>query len=244
MMMPVAELGLVIIVFFTSCLAGVIGLGGGVLLITLMPGLVPTAAIIPLHACTQLASNLSRASFGWRDIDWSIIPAFTLGAIAGTWLGGEIYQGLELRWLPVVIGVIILVFTWLPLPVVHGGGQLGLALLGFFQTGLGMLAGATGPLGAAVLSQRSQQRDWLVVNTAVYMTINHSVRMLAFVAIGFSFAPWWPLLLGMVGAGILGSWAGTRLRRFVPQRDFQGWFRCLVSLLALRMIALPFFTSG
>jgi uncharacterized membrane protein YfcA len=242
--MPASELALVFIVFFTSSLTAVVGLGGGVLLITLMPGLVPAAAIIPLHACTQLASNVSRAAFGWRNIDWTIIPAFTLGAIAGTWVGGEIYQGLNLHWLPAVIGLIILVVTWLPLPVLHSSGQLALALVGFLQTGLGMLAGATGPLGAAVLVRRNQQRDWLVVNTAVYMTLNHCIRMLAFVAIGFSFAPWWPLLAGMVGAGILGSWLGTRLRRFVPEGNFHGWFRWLVSLLALRMIALPFFTPG
>jgi uncharacterized membrane protein YfcA len=47
----------------------------------------------------------------------------------------------------------------------------------------------------------------------------------------------------MVAAGILGSWVGTRLRHRVPQRDFQRWFRILVTLLAARMIALPFLTG-
>jgi uncharacterized protein len=242
--MPLAELALVPIVFFTSCLAAVIGMGGGVLLITLMPGLVPPAAIIPLHACTQLASNVSRAGFGWRSIDWSIVPAFAAGAIAGTWLGGGLYQSLDLHWLPALIGVIILVFTWVPLPLLRGDGQLTLALLGFYQTGLGMLVGATGPLGAAVLLQRNQQRDWLVVNTAVYMTLNHTLRVLAFMALGFSFAPWWELVTAMVVAGIAGSWVGTRLRGYVPQRDFHQWFRLLVTVLAARMIAIPFFAAS
>jgi uncharacterized membrane protein YfcA len=237
----VTELALVPIVFLTSCLTAVIGMGGGVLLLTLMPGLVPPVAILPLHAVTQLASNVSRAGFGWRSIDPAIIPAFTIGALAGGWLGAEIYQVLEMRWLPVFIGVFILVFTWLPLPLVRGGGQLALAVLGFFQTGLGMLAGATGPLGAAVLLKRNTERDWLVVNTAVYMTLNHGLRVFAYFAIGFSYAPWWPLLTAMVVAGIVGSWAGTRLRVWVPQRDFHKWFRVLVSLLAVRMIALSLY---
>jgi uncharacterized membrane protein YfcA len=131
-----------------------------------------------------------------------------------------------------------LLFTWVPLPALRGGGQFSLALLGFYQTGLGMLAGATGPLGAAVLLQRNKQRDWLVVNTAVYMTLNHLLRVIAFTAIGFSLAPWWQLVLGMILAGIAGSWVGTRLRPLVPQVNFQRWFRVLVSLLAARMIAL------
>ncbi|MCB1705404.1 MAG: sulfite exporter TauE/SafE family protein [Halioglobus sp.] len=233
------EILLIPIAFATSCLAGVMGMGGGILLIALMPGLVPTPAILPLHAATQLASNASRAGFGWRHIDAGIIPAFIVGAIGGAWLGAEIYQRLDTHWLPAVIGLLILLFTWLPLPVVRGGGQLSLVLLGFYQTGLGMLAGATGPVGAAVLMRRNTARDWLVVNTAVYMTLNHIVRVAAFAAIGFSFAAWWSLLAGMIAAGILGSWVGTRLRRLLPQRNFHRLFRWMVTLLALRLIATP-----
>lgn len=224
--------------FLTSCLAGVMGMGGGILLIAVMPGLVPAAAILPLHAATQLASNLSRAAFGWRHLDWRIVPAFALGAAAGAWLGAGVYQSLDLRWLPAVIGLLILLITWAPLPQAAGGGQLGLFGLGFYQTGLGMLAGATGPLGAAVLLQRHSGRDWLVVNTAMYMSVNHVMRLFAFVAIGFSFAAWWALVAGLVAAVVCGSWVGTRLRYRMPELNFLRWFRWLVTLLALRMVAM------
>lgn len=237
------ELLLIPVAFFTSCLTGVIGMGGGVLLIALMPGLIPTAAIIPLHAVVQLASNVSRGAFGWRHIDWTLVPAILVGSIAGAILGGGIYVNLELRWLPAIIGLLIIVLTWVPLPTPKGSGQFSLLLLGFYQTGLGMLAGATGPLGAAVLARHNIQRDWLVVNTAVYMSINHVIKALAFALIGFSFGPWWWLILGMVAASVMGSWVGTRLRPLVPQLDFQRWFKLLVTLLAARMIALSFLNS-
>lgn len=232
---------LVPIAFFTSCLAAVMGMGGGILLIAVMPGLVPANVILPLHAVTQLASNVSRAAFGWRDIDPGIIPAILCGAVAGAWLGAEVYQSLDSYWLPACIGLLILLFTWIPLPSVPGGGQLSLALLGFYQTGLGMVAGATGPVGAAVLLRRNNERDWLVVNTAVYMTLNHILRLVAFLMLGFSFAAWWQLAVWMIAAGICGSWVGTRLRHLVPQRNFQRWFRWLVTLLALRLIAMPLY---
>lgn len=238
-----SEWVLVPIVFLTSTLAAVMGMGGGILLIATMPGLVPPAVIFPLHAVTQLASNFSRAAFGWRDVDPGLIPAVLIGAVGGAWLGSEVYQSLDMQWLPAVIGVLILVFTWVPLPKVPGGGQLSLALLGFYQTGLGMVAGATGPVGAAVLLRRNTDRDWLVVNTAVYMTLNHTLRLVVFVAIGFSFALWWKLALAMIVAGVLGSWFGTRLRAIMPQRNFQRIFRWMVTLLALRMITLPLFFS-
>jgi uncharacterized membrane protein YfcA len=235
----VTALVLVPIVFFTSCLAAVMGMGGGILLIAAMPGIVPSPVILPLHALTQLASNVSRAAFGWRDIDAGIIPAILLGAVAGAWLGAEVYRSLDMHWLPAVIGLLILLFTWLPLPAVRGGGQLSLLLLGFYQTGLGMVAGATGPVGAAVLLRRNNHRDWLVVNTAVYMALNHAMRLAAFLALGFSLAAWWQLAAAMIAAGICGSWVGTRLRHLVPQRNFQRLFRWMVTVLALRMIAIP-----
>lgn len=233
------EFALVPIAFLTSVLAGVMGMGGGVLLIAAMPGLVPAAAIFPLHAATQLASNVSRAAFGWQQIQLQFVPALLAGALLGAWLGGEVYASLDLFWLPAIVGVLILLLTWVPLPQVRHAGAPGLLLLGFYQTGLGMVAGATGPLGAAVMLQHSQDRDWLVVNTAVYMSISHTVRVAAFVLLGFSFGPWWPLLLALVVAVTAGSWVGTRLRARVPAADFRRWFRLLVTLLALRMIAMP-----
>ncbi|MDX1734301.1 MAG: TSUP family transporter [Halioglobus sp.] len=238
-----SELYLIPIAFLTSSLAGIMGMGGGILLITLMPGLVPTAAILPIHAATQLASNVSRVAFGWREIDPGIIPAFTVGAIAGVWLGAGVYQSLDLRWVPALIGALILLLTWVPLPKLSGSGPVALAFLGFYQTGLGMLAGATGPLGSAVLLRHHKARDWLVVNTALYMSLSHALRVLAFAAIGFSFAPWWQLVLAMIVASVAGSWVVTRLRTRVAQVNFERLFRLLVTVLALRMIALPFLAA-
>ena len=239
-----SEFLLLPIAFVTSCIAAVVGLGGGMLLIAAMPGLVPASAIIPLHAVTQLASNGSRAMFVWRSVDPSIIPPFLLGAVSGAWAGGALYAQLDLAWLPSVIGVLLLCLTWLPVPQVRGAGQWPLVLLGFYQTGLGMLAGATGPLGAAVLSRRNCQRDWLVGNGAVYMSLNHGARMAAFAFAGFNFGSWMPLLAGMISAGIAGSWLGTRLRRRLPQANFRRCFKVLMTLLALRMVAWPWITDS
>ena len=38
---------------------------------------------------------------------------------------------------------------------------------------------------------------------------------------------------------ILAAGLGTRLRQFIPEGDFQFWFKLMVSVLALRMILMP-----
>ena len=230
------EFWLVPLALVTSTVAGVFGMGGGVPLIAVMPGLVPAAAIIPLHAATQLASNGSRALFAWRHIDLAMIPPFLLGGALGVLTGGWIYAQIDLGWLPAIIGIAILILTWFPLPKLAGDGRWALALLGFYQTGVGMIAGATGPLGAAVLARRNSRKDWLVVNTAVYMSVNHLLRSIAFLVMGFAFIDYAWLLAGMVAGVVTGSWLGTRLRALVPEINFQFWFRWLVTLLAVRMI--------
>ena len=110
------EYWLIPIALLTSTVPAVFGMGGGVLLITLMPGLVPPAAIIPLHAATQLASNGSRAAFGWRHIDPGLLPPFIVGGVAGAVAGAALFSRIDLSWLPALIGAVILVITWLPLP--------------------------------------------------------------------------------------------------------------------------------
>lgn len=232
------EFWLLPLAFLTSTIAAVFGMGGGIPLIAVMPGLVPTAAIIPLHAATQLASNGSRALFGWRHVDFSLLGPFLLGGVLGAAAGGLVFARLDLHWLPAIIGVVILLLTWCPVPALRGQGNWPLALLGFYQTGIGMIVGASGPLGAALLAQRNTGKDWLVVNTAVYMSANHLLRMLAFGLMGFVFLEFAWLLAGLVVAVTAGSWVGSWLRRFVPEGDFRFWFRLLISVLALRMIAL------
>jgi uncharacterized membrane protein YfcA len=236
--LTLTEYWLIPVAFLTSTLAAVFGMGGGVPLITLMPGLVPVAAVIPLHAVTQLASNASRASFGWRHIELSLILPFLVGAVAGAATGGQVFLSLNLDWLPAIMGVVILLITWVPLPQVQGAGSWPIVFLGFYQTGIGMLIGATGPLGAALLLRRSQQRDWLVVNSAVYMGISHLLKLAAFALMGFSFGDYLLLLAGMIAAVVAGSWVGTRLRSRVPEINFVFWFRLIVSALALRMILM------
>ncbi|MDO4223348.1 MAG: sulfite exporter TauE/SafE family protein, partial [Acinetobacter sp.] len=93
--------------FLTSAMTAITGLGGGMLLIGLMPLFVPAAAIIPVHAVTQLVSNGSRAWFGRKYIQTEHLAAFIFGSLLGMGLFGTFIQWLELQWIPFFIGLYI-----------------------------------------------------------------------------------------------------------------------------------------
>ncbi|MDG1013309.1 MAG: hypothetical protein P8N99_10855 [Luminiphilus sp.] len=101
-----------------------------------------------------------------------------------------------------------------------------------------MVAGATGPLGAAVLNRINTKREWIVVNTGVYMTINHGLRTVAVALLGFAFNAWWLTITVMSVGVIAGAGLGTRLRQYVPQKNFEALFKWIVTALALRMVVM------
>ncbi len=59
---------LVFAAFLSSSLTAVLGLGGGMLLISLMSVFLPPGAVVPVHGVVQLASNASRGALAPREV--------------------------------------------------------------------------------------------------------------------------------------------------------------------------------
>ena len=105
---------LIAVSFCTSALTAVIGLGGGILLISVMTGLLPAAAVVPVHGVVQLASNASRASFGLRHVEWRVCGPFIVGAVVGAAIGSRFVMALPSAYLPLIIGCFVLISVWIP----------------------------------------------------------------------------------------------------------------------------------
>lgn len=227
---------LILIAFFTSSLTAIFGLGGGMILIAVMPFFLPVPAIIPMHAATQLVSNGSRALFAWREIAWQYTLSFLIGSILGGVLAAKLSSFFNLDYLPLLIAAFILFNAW--------GGNINFKTnpkgefltIGFIQTGLGMLVGATGPLGQSTLVRKGLKRDAIVSTSAVFMVISHALKLLMFGFLGFSLRDYWQLTLGLMIATTLGSWLGTKIRHHVPETNFQLILKWLLTVLALQII--------
>ena len=106
------ELILALVTFLTSTITAVVGIGGGMMLIAIMPLFLPLNALIPVHGLTQISSNLSRAVFGYKDVQYEVIPKFLIGSFLGIGIFAGILNLISLEYVPLFIGAYILLSLW------------------------------------------------------------------------------------------------------------------------------------
>ena len=230
------EILLILIAFGTSTLTAITGIGGGMMLIAIMPGFVPAPAIVPLHGVVQLFSNSSRALFGLRYLRWEFVLAFISGSLIGGLFAAGITREINLEYTPLIIAAYILFTVWGPGLKFKKPLKGEFVLIGAAQTGLSMMVGATGPMGQAALLRKGLQRDALVVTAALMMTFTHLIKVALFALLGFPFVSYWQIIIGMSAAVILGALLGTHVRYKIPETLFRKILKWALTVLALRMV--------
>lgn len=228
-------LALIGLSFVTSIITATFSLGGGILMVAVLALVFPPAVVVPLHGCVQLGSNAGRALLQRAHIQWHMIVWISLGAIIGTIVGGQFAYLLPEQFLTLAIGLFILVSIWLPQPKIITDSRFVQAAGGAIISALGMVVGPTGPLIATFVRGLPDRRQ-LVATHAMLMTIQNLFKVLTFVALGFAFGAYLPLIALMVIAGFAGTAVGSRLLLHVPERVFRTGFKIVVTIVALDLI--------
>ena len=230
------ELFLGIVTFFTSTIAAIVGLGGGMMLITILPSFLPINALIPVHGLTQMTSNLSRAVFGYKDVQYEVIPKFLLGSFLGIGIFASILNFISLEYVPLFIGVYILLSLWSEKFNERIKRYESYFLAGFFQTGLSIVVGATGPLTMTLLLKDYKNKDEVVATSAALMSLSHILKVFVFMYFGFVFFDYIGIIIAMVIGAIAGSWVGTKLRNIIDGKKFTIILKVLLTTLAIKVI--------
>jgi len=228
-------IGLITLSFFTSAITAAFSLGGGMLLLSVMVIVLPVSALVPVHGLVQFGSNLGRTVVQRRHIDWSSAVWMCLGAIPGAIVGGQFVVILPESVFALTIGVFILVVTWIRLPRQNAHSPYVLTGAGAGIGAIGMIISATGPLTALFLSQRPDRRIIVATNAAI-MSVQHLSKIAVYMSLGFLIAPWLPFVLMMIGAGLLGTFAGSHLLERLPEQVFRLGLKLLLSVIALDLI--------
>ena len=223
-------------------ISAVIGMAGGVTLLSGMLMVIPPATAVPIHGVVQLASNSTRLLVFFKHVRWRIVGWFGVFAAPGAALGATVVRVTPGAWLTLAIGIFILVATHLPTPNRPRGGDIKRAWIfgpvGFAAGFLGMLVGATGPLIAPFFLRENVLKEELIATKAFCQAFVHLWKLPAFMAIGFDYGEHLGALALLVTMVIVGTLLGKRLLNRVSERAFMVLIKAALTLIALKLVAV------
>jgi len=248
---------------FSGLLAGLLGLGGGVVIV---PSLIlvfgrlgfspewiahlavgtSLATIISIGGASTLAHQ-RRGAVRW-ELVWRLAPGIVLGAWAGAAIAGLLPQ----EWLQRLFGVFLIyvgVRMLLPRAEIHGAsapGPLGLTLMG---AGIGTLSAIVG-IGGGTLTVPYLARIGLTMRQAVASSSACGIPIAVAGAIGFMVTGWgkeglpemstgfvyWPAAIGILVTSMPMAPMGARLAHSLPLPVLTRIFGVLLLLVALRLL--------
>lgn len=226
--------------FLTSLVAGVAGLGGGLLLIAVLPSFLSVNALIPIHGLSQLSSNLSRAYFGYKDIRYKIVPEFLIGSLVGVGAFALILSAISTKYIPLFIGTYILLSIYSQRFNDKIRKYENYYVIGFFQSGLSVVVGTTGPLAMTKLLNDFREKDTVVATSAILMGITHLLKIAVFIYFGFAFLDYLGVIIAMIVGTVLGSYAGTKIRDKINGERLITILKILLTIMAVKSIITVF----
>jgi uncharacterized protein len=232
---PLMAFGLAIASLIASALTATFSLGGGILMLSVLTLIFPAAVVVPVHGAVQLGSNAGRAFLQRIYVQWHLVLWISLGAILGTLVGGRFASLMPENVFKFIIGIFILFMIWVPRPDVQTRGPVMSFVGGAVISFTGMIVGVTGPLVLTFIRAIGDRRA-LVATHAALMTFQNTAKIVAFVAYGFAFAEFLPLILAMVATGFIGTAIGTRLLHRLPETAFRYGFKIVITLMALDLL--------
>jgi uncharacterized membrane protein YfcA len=223
-------------VFATSILSGVLGMAGGMILMAVLVSTVAVASAMMIHGAVQATANGSRAWFLRNSIQWHILPPYLFGAAIA--LAG--FAALTLVPDANLILVVVGSFPFLARLVPHLRGldvtrPLVAVSCGGVVTSAQLLAGVSGPLLDVFYLNAQLNRYQIIASKALTQTIGHLLKLIYYgliIGVVEDIAATFYLLAMAIAV------AGTRLGTRLLDRVDDVRFRSISSYVILAIAAL------
>jgi uncharacterized membrane protein YfcA len=226
----------------TATLSAIIGMAGGITLLSVMLLFFEPLVAIPLHGVIQLVSNSSRSIIQRRHIDWGILWRFSALLVPMGFFGLRLAESLPPTVARTLIGAFVLLATWRPTWLLIGSHpersdtHRRFVVLGAVVGFVNFTIGAAGPLIAPFFLQIGLTRQALVGTKAACQTVGHLVKIVIFGVAGFAFASYAIELALLSLCVIAGTWIGSRLLESVSEAGFTRLYKAVLTLIAIRLI--------
>ena len=221
----------------TSIISAVLGMAGGIVLLSIMTIFLPIHTLVPIHGIVQLVSNSSRCLSLRKHVDTKILFPFLTGLPFGVLCSYFLLKtSPDPRIFLVAISVAI-IFAVLrgksrPLTIPHKG----FVLVGFASGFLSLLIGATGPFLAMFFLRKDLTKEQVIATKASTQLFTHLLKIPAFLALSFNYGAWAPEIVIMCVGVIIGTQLGVASLKKLNNKWFWILFRTALLFAACRLL--------
>ena len=229
---------LIISATVTSVISAVAGMGGGVVLLSIMTFFLGIEVIVPIHGIVQLASNSTRTFSLLSNVKRNIFFPAVLTMPIGTYLSVQLIQSIQNREVLYFLIAGIIFYTLFK-PKKMPSLQIppwSFSILGFVAGFLNPLIGATGPLLAPFYLRDDLKKEEIIATKAAVQTFGHLIKIPAFLFLGFEYSKYALLILLMVIAVIFGTRFGIKILKGIDEKTFRLVFRGALFIAATRVL--------
>lgn len=227
-----------LICFVGGFISTVAGLGGGLLILACTSLLLPLSEVVPLNGVMILAGQVTRALQFRKHIDWSITRPFIPGSIIGAVVGSLIYFELPEAFIALMLGSVMLWFTWVP--ATDRSRALAARIphpwfvVGIIHTFLSTVSGGGGLMQSLMVNSKLSKQGVIgtIAGTLLFMALFKSA---GYLLAGFDYRPYLPMIGLCWLMGIAGTALGSRCLDHLPDAMFRQLVRLTVTLFALRL---------
>ena len=245
-------------------LAGLLGIGGGLVvvpaLVMLLPafGIVPAEQAILVAIATSLGSIIITATSSvyahhrWGNVPWSVAGAIMTGAALGAWSVGYLAHHISGPLLQMIFGVAVLLLSLRMLGSRSAVGKRslpGTAVITSLSVVLGGLASLLG-IGGGALFVPMLNYFSVDMRRAIGCAAASGIAIAIFGTLGYVIAGWQhyqladgfigdiyrPALLGIVSTSVFSAPVGARLAQKLPVLMIKRVFGVFLLLVGARMI--------
>lgn len=226
------------IVFAGSYLSTVAGMGGGLLILATCSQIMPIATVIPLNGVFVFAGQLTRVFQFYRYINWQITAPFIPGSVIGAALGTVIYFRLSETAIALMLGTVMLWFSWVPSS--PASRQIAEKIpapyffVGIFHTFMSTVSGAGGLLQSLMVNS-PMKKERIVATIAGTLLAMSLFKTVGYFLAGFDYRNWLAIILLSWITGVAGTTAGKYSLNKMPDIFFRRLIKTMVTIFALRL---------
>lgn len=235
---PVVMGILIVFSFFTSALSSATGMGGGVLLFTVMTLYFPVSVLIPIHGIIQFFNNFLTLNLLKDHLKSSLMKPFILGSIPGILLGAYLVNKIIQTSIPqvIILGLVIYsLFRPAKLPDLELQHK-NFLWVGFITGFLGIIAGAIDPVLAPFFVRKDLTKEEIIANKSAMQAIVHFSKIPVFLALGFNYVPYLTFCLITNVACFFGTRFGIIMLKKMSEKVFLRVFKVALALTGLRLL--------